>query len=113
MPDEPKKACPSGDELKVGPDMGGQVRPFVRHTADHEIKFGVMRPVAEGEPLTGNEFMVEPKDPEHGIYSVKQLDLPKPGSGMAHSGPALANSREFKDGWERTFGGKPRTVGSA
>lgn len=112
MAEDPKKPCSREDEIKVGPSVGDDARLFVRHTADHHQVLGVMRPVREGEPLTGNVFTVEPKDPANGVYKVTDLPLPKPAP-STHAGPARANSREFLDGWERTFGGRSAAVGQA
>jgi hypothetical protein len=71
---------------------------------------GVMRPVREGEPLLGGVFQLSPKDPANGVYHVKDVPIPQPG---APTKPAKVNSREFLDGWERTFGGRQPVVGQA
>jgi hypothetical protein len=110
MADEPEKPCDHVDEIKVGPAIGDDARLFVRHTKDHNSYMGVMRPVREGEPLMDNVFTVEPRDPENGVYKVTEIDIPRARSA---SGPPLANSRGFLDGWERTFGGRPQAVGQA
>lgn len=108
--EDAKKSCERGDELQMGPCVDGDARLFVRHKPDHERVMGVMRPVREGEPLTGNVFSVEPKDPANGVYHVKDIPIPTP-AGASKEKPAMANSREFLDGWERTFGRQP--VGQA
>lgn len=104
-----KKTCELGDELKVIGATGDDSRLFVRHTADHELVAGVMHPVREGEPIYGNVFELESKDEAQGTYHVKDIPIPQTST---ISKPACVNSREFIDGWERTFGGR-QTVGQA
>jgi len=104
MAEKPK--CEIGDEMKVGPivdDHGGRL--VVRHTADHQVKIGVVRPAPEGKPVHGEIFTVEPKDGEDDVYRVT--------SAMRAAGPAKVNSPAFHDGWERTFGGRKPPVGQA
>lgn len=106
MADDREKPCDRGDELQVGPAIGDGARLFVRHKPGCERVMGVMRPVAEGESLTGNVFTVKPKDPAHGVYHVEDIPIPKPAgmaSGKSHSGAA---SDAFRNGWENTFGGR-------
>lgn len=110
MADEPKRTCDHVDEISVGPSVGGDAHVFVRHTQDHTSFMGVMRPVREGEPLVGNVFSVEPRDPANGVYKVTDIAIPNAAN---RGGPPLANSQGFLDGWERTFGGRPRAVGQA
>ena len=105
MTDKPK--CAVGDELKVGPAMDDGSHVAVRHTADHQIRIGFVRPLQEGKPVHGEVFTVEPKDEEHGVYRVQTIVDTK-----SSSGPAKVNSPAFHDGWERTFGGK-QTIGQA
>jgi hypothetical protein len=107
MADEPKKSCERVDELHLGPAVSDDTRLFTRHTSDHRQVVGVMRRVREGEPLTGNVFSVEAKDPANGIYKV--TDIPISGG---RGKPAQVSTDEFRTGWENTFGVK-QPVGQA
>jgi hypothetical protein len=105
--DDPKKppVCPGEDQLVIGgaPDESGHV-PYVRHTADHEIEAGVMRPVQEGEAIDENSFRLEHRSGP--IYAVK------PVSEGDRKGPAKVASDAFRSGWDNIFG-KRQPVGQA
>jgi hypothetical protein len=105
MGDDAKKPCDAGDELKVLA-ANGDDRLIVRHTADHRQVVGVLRPLREGEPITGDILKVEPIDEAHGVYRVKESIS----VGRSHSGVA---TDDFRRGWDTTFGGNRPTVGQA
>lgn len=111
MADEsPKKPCERGDELCVGPSVGGDAHLFVRHTADHRHVPGIMRPVREGEPLTSDVLHVTPKDPKNGVYHVEEIQVPSTPS-MSSGRPAKVTSDAFRTGWDGIFG--KQSVGQA
>ena len=96
----PKK-CGMGDLIKVGPPVGPNGRLFVRHTADHGHITGIMRPVREGEMLTGNEFHLEPKDEANGIFSVTPLSEEVQ---AAIRKPSKIVTPAYREGWDAIFG---------
>ena len=67
-----------------------------------------MRPVREGEALTGNEFSMEPKDAEHGVFHVRPLPEEVR---AAISKPSKVATPAYREGWEAIFGKQP--VGEA
>jgi hypothetical protein len=97
--DNPKRPCDRGDEIKLGPHLGGGFRPAIRHMADHEQTIGIVRPVREGEALTGNEFRIEPKDPANGVFHVRPPHVEGAGGR-----PAKVTSDEYRKGWDSIFG---------
>jgi hypothetical protein len=78
-----------GDELKVLA-ANGDDRLVVRHTADHQQVMGVLRPVRDGEPITGDVLSVEPIDEANGVYRVKDQFS---ATGKSHSGAVTDNFR--------------------
>jgi hypothetical protein len=107
MDDEKKTppTCPSGDELRAGPDLGDGSRPFVRHTADHKIIAGIMTPAPaqEGQPMASGAFHLEHIDGDR--YKVEELPtghVPDAGT----KGPAKVNSRAFRENFDSIFGKK-------
>ncbi len=117
MDDNAKKPeptpCQSPDELVAGPALPDGARPFVRHTADHKIQAGIMRPVVEGEPLYNGAFALEHKEGD--LYRVHEVTPHKADAATddgGHKGPARVNSRAYQSGWDAIFG-KKATVGQA
>jgi hypothetical protein len=106
----PATACASGDEVKIGPAIGGGAHLVVRHTADHECRPGIVVPVREGQPvMTGEIFHLKPKDPKNGIYEVDGTSVPPPVSSLGR--PAKVANDAFRAGWDSTFG--KQVVGQA
>jgi hypothetical protein len=106
MGDDVKKPCDAGDELKVLA-ANGDDRLVVRHTADHQQVMGVLRPVRDGEPITGDVLSVEPIDEANGVYRVKDQFS---ATGKSHSGAVTDN---FRRGWDVAFSGNRHPVGQA
>ena len=98
--------CPSGDELRAGPDLGDGSRPFVRHTADHKLVAGIMTPAQEGQPMADGAFHLEHIDGDrYKVYKVEELPTGHvPGSTV--KGPAKVNSRAFRENFDSIFGKK-------
>lgn len=109
MDEKKPHPCPDGDVLKVGPELPGGARPFIRHKKDHEIQTGIITPVREGEALNGrNVFHLESRTQDDDFDVTEIATAPTPQG----TGPAMVNSEEFKTGWDRIFGSKP-AVGEA
>lgn len=97
------------DQLALGPDLGGGLRPFIRHLPDHQLTVGLCSPIVEGRPTSGD--LVRIKESEHeGVFDVESLY--EPNRRLEGSGPSNVNSKAYLSGWDRIFGGKT-VVGSA
>jgi len=107
MSDEEKKNC-GGDELIAGPELSNGMRPFIRHSPDHEITGGLITSAKDGQPVNGSE-LVQLTRIEGERYAVKSLyDASVPSD---RAGPSKVVSDEYRDGWDRIFGN--RTIGQA
>lgn len=105
-----KEECHLGDRLHIGPDRGDGVHHCIRHTPDHEVKHGFVKPVKDGEPLNDGSSLVSIKyDSRVGDFEVTPIYEPR---SEGKSGPAMVASNEYRSGWDRIFGSKA-TVGSA
>ena len=108
-----KPGCPVSDELIAGPVLPGGVRPFIQHTADHNIMVGTMRQVPEGTPIHPGEGVLALSDKGGGRYDVTTLLEPgeptaaQSGATAGHKGPARVNTKAYQDGWDALFGKKP------
>jgi len=105
--DSKKGDCTAHDELIAGPVLPGGVRPFIRHTKDHQICSGIMRPVREGEPLYEGAVHLEHKQGD----TYKVTDIFEPPAEATSKGPAKVNSRAYRANYDAIFGN--RTVGQA
>jgi hypothetical protein len=105
--DETKKGCQvMGDELMAGPELPGGARPYIRHTADHKITSGIMRPVKEGEMLYDGAFQLEHK--EGPIFKVSDVFDSK-ASAPVNKGPAKVATPAYRSNYDNIFGKKTAT----
>ena len=96
MSDEKKKCC-GEDVLFLGPSLSDGGRPFVRHLPDCTTQIGLARRAKEGEPIYDGALLVEPRQNEPGVFNV--LGTHKT------PGPARVATPEYREGWDRIFGG--------
>lgn len=105
--------CPGKDVVRMGPDVGGGHRPFIRHTADHRVEGGFLRQAREGEPLQDGAVLLSETE-DSGVYNVDyeyKAEGQKAGQKAAGSGPAQVATDDYRRGWDNIFGNK--TVGQA
>jgi hypothetical protein len=99
--------CHGRDIVHLGPQISEDgARVALRHTKDHQIQQGILKPVKEGQPLDSTCLSLDPL--EDGSFAVQELYTPP---SQKTPGPAMVNSPAFQTGWDRIFGN--RTVGVA
>jgi len=103
--------CPGRgqDLMALGPETAQGLRPYLRHTADCQVKAGLIRPMREGEPMVGGGVCLEHK--EGHVYAVVH-EVPSMVATMDRSGPAQVATDDYRQGWDRIFGSRP-TIGEA
>ena len=89
----------------MGPPDAKGFQPFIRHDSNHEITAGFAKRVENGEPLMPGAVFVE-ASPEPGTFNVIGSYQPE------GSGPPRVSSNEYREGWDRIFGGQ-QPVGQA
>ena len=98
--DDDKKACPEGDVISLGPDLGG-MRPCIRHKEDHTVSLGFLCPNrGDGTDPPGEKDNLRRRG-DTGDYDVEPTE-----NGRASSGPAKVNSKAFKKNYDLIFGAK-------
>lgn len=97
--------CSGEDRLRIGPELGDGRYGYVRHTAEHQIEIGAMRPHRDGEPLGANSVRLEERG--DGEYAVKPVL-----EARGHKGPAQVVSDAYRDNWETIFGQR-QAIGKA
>ncbi len=98
-PKGPRTELPPGRDfaIPIGTTEDGGTR-FIRHSPDHTITTGVIRPIKDGEPFSGDEIVRA--TPDGAGWLLESLYKPE------GNGPAKVNGPSFRSGWDRTFGGK-------
>ena len=119
--DHDSEPCSRGDELAPGPVLQDGSQAFIRHTADHQLVAGTMRPIKEGQPLLpGSVFKLHPREKSEwcGVEEIFRIEAPPCGQedgssqeAECHDGPAKVNTESYRQGWDRIFG-KP-VIGQA
>lgn len=72
-----------------------------RRRKDGEETLGVLTPVPEGKPLTGDCISLKPREGEPRVYDVHVLYEGK-------KGPCRANSRRYRNNYDAVFGTQER-----
>jgi len=73
-----------------------------------EFGLGVVRPVEEGRPVSGDIVRLKPRPKLPMICDVEEiLPLPAPPGpgGRLHAGPPRVSTEAYRRGWELVFGG--------
>ena len=105
---EPK---PEDVVLLGGPTEDGEgVRVLRARAQARSVEVGEVRPMKEGRPITGGEvvkLVPRPKSPRVcDVEVLAKVSPPSAGAGAAaRVGPAQVATREYRDSWERIFGG--------
>ncbi len=82
--------CPMGP-----PRADGTLR-VLHHTRNGTYSMAELRPLQDGKPLMGQLVKIEGS----GVWRQMKPII----TGAPKSGPAIANSREYCDGWTTIFG---------
>lgn len=90
----------------MGPPVENGLRPYVRHCSDCSAQTGFVKKVENGEPLYDGAVLLESRPGEPGAFNV--LSTYK----AEKSGPAQVATKDYRDGWDRIFGGST-VVGQA
>ncbi len=118
MPDDGQPAAKPDDVVLLGgPTDDGEGIRVLRARAER-VEMGEVRPMKEGKPFTGGGEVVKlvprPKSPRVcDVEVLARVSAPSDVAG-ARVGPAQVATREYRDSWERIFGGpekRARTSG--
>jgi hypothetical protein len=93
--------CSDGDMVSMGPCLGN-IRPFVRHHADHHLEPGIARLVSSEQAPPNSSNSIHLRHRYGNLYDV----IPFPESASRAKGPSKVNSDAFRSGWDTIFGKK-------
>ena len=100
---------PAGDVAIVcGKDEQG-LHILRRRSEDGPIEVGVLQPLTEGRPITGEVMSMRPRKDFPFLFDVK-TELPAPTAATARptNGPAQVASSSYRSGWDAIWGPRQR-----
>lgn len=95
---------PKRDRVYVGPACPDGSVPVFRPRGDG-VDVAVVSPTKEGKPIMGKPVSLEACDDGDGHW-MEYLDGSPPGipEPEGAGGPAMVNSKTYRDNWDRMFG---------
>jgi hypothetical protein len=112
-PDAAVEDAPVGDRaLVLGPVDDKSFAILRKRSADAPLEAGVVRPMREGEPISGELVSLERADASAPVFDVKvhydgrptrATDSRAPTPALPHKGPARVTSDAFRAGWDAVF----------
>jgi hypothetical protein len=111
MADDGKREPQADDVVLLGgpTDDGEGVR--VLRARQERVEVGEVRPMKEGKPLTGGEIVkLVPRAKSPRVCDVEVLAKVSPpaSASPARVGPAQVATHEYRESWERIFGGEEK-----
>jgi hypothetical protein len=107
MADDGKREQEAGDVVLLGgpTDDGEGVR--VLRAREERVELGEVRPMKEGKPIAGEVVKLVPRAKSPRVCDVEVLaKVSAPASpSPARVGPAQVATHEYRESWERIFGG--------
>ena len=102
-------APPLGDVAIVcGKDEQG-LHILRRRSEDAPIEAAVIKPLAEGRPITGEVISMRPRQDLPFLLDAKtEIEAPAPAAARATSGPAQVASDSYRSGWDAIWGPRQR-----
>ena len=100
MSDEPSNKEPKY-HLIAGPNDKGLLMPCGGEGLPIPMP---VRRMKEGENILPGQDVIQLVKTEDGHYTA--TDLSDDSDPTDHAGPAMVNSKKFRDGWDQVFGGK-------
>jgi hypothetical protein len=71
------------------------------------IEAGLVRPMKEGEPITGELVTLKPTAEQSPLCDVEVHHDARPQNlQKAHAGPSRVSTEEYRSGWDQIFGAK-------
>jgi hypothetical protein len=99
-----RRAKPLRDVAAVwGKDERG-LHILRRRSEDAPVEVGIVQPLVEGQPITGEVISMRRRDDVPILFDVK-TELPPPGKpAAAAGGPAQVATESYRRGWDAIWG---------
>jgi hypothetical protein len=105
-PGRGQQVPPAGDiALVFGKNQDG-VHILRRRDEHAPIEAGLLQPLVEGKPVTGELISMKQRDDIPFLYDVKS-ELPAPET-RTTPGPSQVATDSYRKGWDAIFGGRSR-----
>jgi len=107
-PDEAQQALPSGDVALVFGKNADGVHILRRRDENSPVEAGLLQPLVEGRPISGELVSMKRREDMPFLYDVKS-ELPPPE--RASTGPSQVATDSYRKGWDAIWGGRAKASG--
>lgn len=95
------------DFLLMGPETPEGTTAI--RSREGQIEIGVLQDMKDGQPMSSStEILSLERAGCDGVYEIKDSYRAGSSSTASKAGPALVNSKQFMDGWDKAFGAKDK-----
>jgi len=108
-PDEAQQALPSGDVALVFGKNADGVHILRRRDENSPVEAGLLQPLVEGRPISGELVSMKRREDMPFLYDVKS-ELPESEAPRATHGPSQVATDSYRKGWDAIWGGRSKTV---
>jgi hypothetical protein len=105
--DRAQPALPSGDVALVFGKNADGVHILRRRDENSPIETGLLQPLVEGRPISGELISMKQRKDLPFLYDVKS-ELPSP-EARTTSGPSQVATDSYRKGWDAIWGGREKT----
>ena len=102
--------APSGDIAVVFGRNEQGVHILRRRDENAPVEAGLLQPLVEGRPITGELVSMKQREDMPMLYDVKS-EIPAPES-RSGSGPSQVATDSYRKGWDAIWGGRGGSAGS-
>jgi len=106
--DEAQQPLPSGDVAFVFGKNADGVHILRRRNGNAPIEAGLLQPLVEGKPISGELISMKRREDTPFLYDVKS-ELPPPE--RTATGPSKVATDSYRKGWDAIWGGRSKASG--
>ena len=101
--EKPAPTAPAGDVAFVWGKNADGVHILRRRAEDAPIEAGLLQPLVEGRPITGELISMRRREDMPFLYDVKS-ELPAPETEQRSTGPSKVATDQYRKGWDAIWG---------
>ena len=107
-PAKPEEPSPLGDIAMVWGKNEEGVHILRRRDEHAPVEAGLLQPLVEGKPITGELISMRQRADLPFVYDVKS-ELPAPEQRPPGSGPSQVATDSYRKGWDAIWGSRSRS----
>jgi hypothetical protein len=105
---KPEPAAPAGDVALVWGKNEEGVHILRRRDENAPVEAGLLQPLVEGRPITGELISMRQRADLPFLFDVKS-ELPAPERRSSGSGPSQVATDSYRKGWDAIWGSRSRS----